>query len=399
MKPKPTVEVRISDAAIKRHLADPIVRQLKQPGSPLVFRYNKKRTGGTFHLRHYQGNRDRWEMVCRWPEISATQAHTLFNNMKTKLYQDPDALAVVDRLDTIGELLNWYLHRVNNEQGDSPRGRTIKSVIQCHLLPALADVAIADLHKQTGRALIDEKLMSPLQTSVAPSYARLILQVLRQAAARATKLHILTADPLKLWSFTEFSSQRIKPKGAALQRQQVGQLVDAITDTRPETRLLVQLMLMHGTRIGETVAMRWDWIDWAEQVIRLPGHITKTKEPHQIPLTEQAVAILTAYRQQQQGFRRTVYLFPGKHLRKSLHIESAHRYVRAIADGWTSHDLRKLARTIWADMGVDYLVAERLMNHKLSGLDQTYIHSQMERQKRQALVSYHQWLAEQGLFD
>ncbi|MGL4508359.1 MAG: hypothetical protein ACRCUF_21770, partial [Aeromonas sobria] len=64
---------------------------------------------------------------------------------------------------------------------------------------------------------------------------------------------------------------------------------------------------------------------------------------------------------------------------------------------WTSHDLRKLARTVWADLGVDYIVGELLLNHTLKDLDATYIHTAMAVQKREALACYHDWLILQEL--
>ena len=63
---------------------------------------------------------------------------------------------------------------------------------------------------------------------------------------------------------------------------------------------------------------------------------------------------------------------------------------------WTSHDLRKTARTAWADLGVDYLIGELLLNHALKALDVTYIHTTAEAQKRQALERWHAWLDERG---
>ncbi len=64
--------------------------------------------------------------------------------------------------------------------------------------------------------------------------------------------------------------------------------------------------------------------------------------------------------------------------------------VRSVSLGeWTAHDLRKLARTCWADLGVDYMVAEQLLNHSMTKLDQAYIHTYMENQKRSAIELWH----------
>ncbi|EGH14263.1 MULTISPECIES: hypothetical protein [Pseudomonas syringae group] len=64
---------------------------------------------------------------------------------------------------------------------------------------------------------------------------------------------------------------------------------------------------------------------------------------------------------------------------------------------WSSHDLRKVARTAWADLGVDYMVGEMLLNHAMKDLDATYIHTAAEGLKRQALEAWHNYLEQHGL--
>lgn len=63
---------------------------------------------------------------------------------------------------------------------------------------------------------------------------------------------------------------------------------------------------------------------------------------------------------------------------------------------WSSHDLRKVARTAWTDLGVDYMVGELLLNHAMKDLDATYIHTTAEGLKRQALEAWHKHLDGQG---
>ncbi|MGE4262058.1 hypothetical protein [Shewanella sp.] len=69
---------------------------------------------------------------------------------------------------------------------------------------------------------------------------------------------------------------------------------------------------------------------------------------------------------------------------------NASYWIRSISKGnWSAHDLRKLARTSWADLGIDYMVAEQLLNHSMSKLDKAYIHTYMETQKRAAIEQWH----------
>lgn len=131
----------------------------------------------------------------------------------------------------------------------------------------------------------------------------------------------------------------------------------------------------------------------------LPGAAvnTKTKKAHTLPLTEQACAFLNRYRVSQatSGYDGA-YLFPGAHGQPLSETPAQMFFATLAGDEWTSHDLRKTARTAWADLGVDYLIGELLLNHALKALDVTYIQTTAEAQKRQALERWHAWLDERG---
>ena len=42
-------------------------------------------------------------------------------------------------------------------------------------------------------------------------------------------------------------------------------------------KMLVLMLLLHGTRISETAAARWDDIDWAEREWLIPADNTKPR--------------------------------------------------------------------------------------------------------------------------
>ena len=63
---------------------------------------------------------------------------------------------------------------------------------------------------------------------------------------------------------------------------------------------------------------------------------------------------------------------------------------------WSSHDLRKLARTGWVEIGVDYLIGEMLLNHAVGFSAETYINTSAENLKMDALIRWHARLDECG---
>ncbi|MGL5285933.1 MAG: tyrosine-type recombinase/integrase [Aeromonas sp.] len=375
-----TARLAITDTNIKRLQADHSIRQLSEPGTQLLFRYGKDRQSGTFHLRHYQGSLERWEMVARWPDVSSKEARRIYRTMKANLYTDPKAPAIVDRFDTVADLLKWFEERT--AKTNPARAASLGSISRRHLVPRLGELPITSLTKPQ----VDELLIQPMTEEHSASYVRAAFNFLRLAYTRAHTLNLITDCPIGAWRYKDFNAQPVGLKPCAVDPSSLPGIVDGLPPSG-RRRMLPLLMLLWGTRIGETLALRWSWVDWVGGVVRIPAPATKTREELTIPLTPLAIKELKAHKAAQRT--GTNFLFPGQPGR-SLDKSQAHREIKTVSRGyWSAHDLRKLARSIWADLGVDYMTGERLLNHKMKGLDAVYIHAQMEQQKADALRKYH----------
>lgn len=116
-----------------------------------------------------------------------------------------------------------------------------------------------------------------------------------------------------------------------------------------------------------------------------------------MPITEQLRAFLARYRATQEAAGYIgAYLFPATEGRPLNEKQASEVFQRLGAGEWTSHDLRKVARSTWADLGVDFLVGESLLNHSVKGVVAAYIHTGLQEQKRTALNRWHTWLDTQG---
>jgi integrase len=166
-----------------------------------------------------------------------------------------------------------------------------------------------------------------------------------------------------------------------------------------EHQALFVLLIMHSTRIGETINAKWDAFDFEQKLWRIPEHDTKTKQAHLLPLTEQAINWLKFYKKYQLNNGKSIYLFPQKsNKRKPMSANQGSRIISAMAKGkWSAHDLRKFARSIWMELGVDYMVGEFLLNHTLNKLNQAYIHTLAMPNCKAALTLWSNWLEEQCL--
>lgn len=390
-----TVVVSLSDAAIKRHLSDPTVSQLRDPRYPLRLRVHASRERASWYVVRYAGGRDRWHKVGNFPELTTRALLARLPEIQAKLAIDPAAPVGVDAWTCAADLLCWYRDRVStNARLSSARKSATKTAINRHLLPLFGDVALGDINP----ARIDSDLVWPLQEHYSIAYVRLIFGVAKRAFKQAHALNLLDVNPLAGVNVGDFITVKSKPAPGALQAADVPALIEVLRGCSPAGCFLLLLMLLFGTRIGETRQAKWAQFDLEARTWTIPPENTKPRREHRLPLTNMAVTLLSRYRAYQlaNGYRG-VYLFPGAAKGKPMSKSSVYELVANASGGrWHSHDLRKLARTTWADLGVEYLVGELLLNHALSKLDRTYIHTYVERQSLEALERWHQWLIKRG---
>lgn len=396
-----TKAINFSDAAIRRHLKEERVMQLRDLRYPLRLRINKARDGGSWYVVRYSDSTGKWRKIGNWPALPAKTVIERMPDILGEFAVDPNAQPAADgSFRTVGDLMRWHLNRTTADRNMSQSRRaSILSSTNKHIIPRMGAVALSDVTHQ----VVDERLMWPLQQDYSVSYCRMIFEVMRGAFRNARKLRQITHDPCSGMRFSDFITAPSATKQGALRADMLPSLAKKLKQVSGAQRMLVMLMLCHGTRIGETRRAKWSHfagLDGGTDVSwNIPKTDTKTGVAHRLPLTEEVKRELLAYRQEQRkaGYKG-VFLFPGIR-REAISAVTANRMIQQVSGrNWTAHDLRKLARTIWADLGVDYMVGEILLNHALSKLDRTYIHTYVERQLEEALEKYHAYLATFNVF-
>lgn len=393
-----TLQIRMNETEIKRQLTNPKINQLYDPVTGLRLKINKRRTGGSWYYVLRENGKPRWKRLGPYPAMTVKSVSKVLPDLLAKLKTIPDNVNSSGHIhQSVGEVLDWYLEKVLTDTALSEsRKLTAKSAIIKHLSPCLGDLKISDISKNQ----IHERLVWPRQKDYKLSTVKMMFGILKHAFKRALQLEAIHQNPLESFKFSDFITTVIKPKPAALRPQDIKSVISSIEQASEEGRMLALMMLCHGTRIGETRLVKWKNISFKEKVWYLPALDTKTKCEHKLPLTETMVKILKYHhsRQVANGYRGA-FLFPhSRTAGQPISPLSANNLFRDMSGGkWTSHDLRKLARTCWADLGIDYMISERLLNHSMTRLDETYIHTYADNKKREALTSYHDFLCQQGL--
>jgi len=143
----------------------------------------------------------------------------------------------------------------------------------------------------------------------------------------------------------------------------------------------VRLMLLWGTRRGETAMLEQSWA--FQGVMTIPGTHTKNGRSHSLPIGPLAAHVLPQHNHR--------HVFPGRwgqgHLTPrglSLVVESVQK--RSGTSGWSPHDLRRTFRSLCGRVGVSRDMAEMLMNHAPKALDDIYDQYSYIDEKRAALL-------------
>ena len=387
-----TLTVKLSDAEIGRNAKLEHVRDLRDAGHPaLHFRFSKNRTRGSWYLL----NKRRWHRIGAFPDLSAKQVLAALPAVRLRV--SADAGSTISQWTTTGELLTWYADRMARDRSlSAKRKNTGASAMKCHLLPRLGDLPLVEVNKAT----LDNLFMWPLQEALSIDYVRLAFQLLALAFRQALKLGLITSNPMAGIKFSDFSKAKVGIKPSRLRGVQLqdllGELGQAMAND-PADAMLALMMLCHGTRIGETRQARWPHISLAEREWFIPAEHTKTGVEHHLPLTDQVRSLLIQYRETQtaRGYDGQ-YLFPARNGKALSEGQASAVFTRLGKGEWTSHDLRKVARTGWADLGIDHLIGELLINHAMGHNVKVYIQSDVMGRKRDALEKWHAHLDQKG---
>jgi integrase len=383
--------VKISDAEIKRQATGDVrdLRDIENRG--LYLRFTQARARASWYLVV----KGKWNLIGSFPDLNAKQVVSALPAIRLRL--EAGTGANLSKWITAGELLTWYAERMARDRNlSSKRKKTGASAIKCHLMPRLGDLPLTAIDKAT----LDSQLMWPLQESISIDYVRSVFQLLALAFRQAFKLGLISANPMATIKFNDFSKAKVGIKPSRLRGVQLSGLLEqlaAVIVSAPLDAMLALMMLCHGTRIGETRQARWSHISLAEREWFIPAEHTKTGVEHHLPLTEQVCALLVQYREGQyaRGYDGQ-FLFPSRNGKALSEGQACAVFTRLGQGEWTSHDLRKVARTGWADLGIDHLIGELLINHAMGHNVKVYIQSDVMGRKRDALQQWHAHLDQKG---
>jgi integrase len=153
---------------------------------------------------------------------------------------------------------------------------------------------------------------------------------------------------------------------------------------------IVRLLMLLGARREEVAAMAWSEIDLERRIWTIPSSRAKNGREHEVPLPDQALALLPARRP-----GRDLVFGRGRKAFSGFSNCKARLDARVDLPSWRLHDLRHSYVTHANEIGIDPHIIEAAINHASGfrgGIAGRYNAAQYREQKRAAMQRYADWL-------
>jgi integrase len=366
--------MQLSDAAIRN--AKP---GIKPDGSTTTKPYKMSDSGGLyllvtpaggklFNVKYRFSGKEKKLALGPYPTITLKEARAKCDEAKRLLEagidpgqkkQDDKLLSAEQQSNTLAHITQEWIEAKGNTCTDEYKARTFRMVSRALFKP-LGKRPIAEIKAPELLAAL-RKVESTGTIYTARRVLQLMGEVFRFAIATGRAEYDIAASlkgALKKHETQHFA--------AVTEPQKVGEILRVIYDYtgQPATIAALKLAPMLFVRPGELREAEWTEFDLATAEWRIPAERMKMREPHIVPLSQQALEILEWLRLLTGQYR---YVFPGVRdagrPMSNNTINGALRRLGITGDELTGHGFRAMARTI-----LDEVLGERpdIVEHQLA---------------------------------
>lgn len=355
-------------------LTDTTVRQSKPKDKP----YKLTDGGGLYLLINTTGKY--WRLNYRfagkqktlalgvYPAVSLIDARQKRDQARSQLAKDIDpsesrkeqklqkAIAANNSFEAVSRL--WWGHW-KHDKTERHANYTIRRM-EADIFPSIGHKPVNELTAAQFIAVVRE-----VETRGALDIAKRVLtmcgQVMRYAVAhglaeRNPTADIKPSDVLKPANKTNYArlSEKELPELLRKVNEYDGQLL---------TRFALQLMVLTFVRTSELIGARWDEFEVNKKEWRIPAQRMKMRNPHIVPLSSQAIAVLEGI---QKLDADDILLFPserrnGKSMSNNTILYALYRM--GYHNRMTGHGFRGLASTILHEQGYKHDHIELQLAH------------------------------------
>jgi integrase len=352
----------------------------KSDGGGLTFTLSAK-GAAAWVLRYRFGGKQKEVTIGSYPDVTLTKAREMASAMRVQAGQGVDlAQAKQQRKaeeaspDTVKALCEEFYSRTILDRIKRPEH--VREKLDNDIIKALGTKKVTDV-----KPLDIDRMIAGIVRRGAPVMANRVLALTKDVFDYAIRRHFIEQNPAAAFS-TRDAGGKESARDRALKDAEITKVLKAFDDAGPVFRpyaLAVRLLLVTAVRRAELIKAPWGEFDLEQGLWTIPVSRQKTgalegAKDFVVPLTSAVVAWLEELK---RLGNESPYVFPAKRrgTRVTLGPNTVNWALDQIDHGvepFTLHDLRRTARTQLASLGVQPHIAERYLNHKLPGINDTY---------------------------
>ena len=319
----------------------------------------------SFILNYHVHGRERRFTIGKHPEWSVIAARNRALELRRKINEGVDPLGEREQertQPTVNDLCAEYLehHALVHKRPHSVRDD--KQMIAGIITPRIGALRISAVSRQGI-----EKLHASLKPT--PYLANRVLALLSKMFSLAIEWHWVSNNPAQ--GIPRFHEDR---RERWLQPEELQRFIEALNAYQNQNVAdAFRLLLLTGSRKSEVLTAEWPMFDLQQGLWTKPSSHTKEKKIEHIPLSAQAVELLTRMKEQDGG---TGFLFPGLtgKPRTTLRVAWSQICKAAGLSNVRIHDLRHSYASYLVSNGVSLHVVGRLLGHSQAQTTQRYAH-------------------------
>jgi integrase len=358
----------------RREIADRLL-----PGLYLVVQPSAAKS---WAVRYRSGGRTRKHTLGTYPAVDLKTARELASKALRAVAEGRDpgrekAQEREARPDSVAAVAKLFVERHCTRSNRPRTAAETKRLLDLHVLPRWRSRLAREI---TRRDVLD--LLDRIVDNGTPIAANRTLSAVRKMFNFAVSRDILAASPCA----------GVKPPSAEWSRDRVlsdtelRNVWQAAEKIRGPFGALVRLLALTGQRRDEVAGMRWSEIDMDACTWTLARERVKNNQPHEVPLSAAAVAILTALPRIGDFTLTTTGTVPASGFSKRKRQFDA--LLPPDMPPWRLHDLRRTLASGMARLGVNLPIIEKVLNHRsgsFGGIVGVYQRHDFAAEKRAAL--------------
>ena len=324
-----------------------------------------------------------------YPEISLAEARercsqarkvVAVGNGPSEAKKEAKRLAVLNSENTYEAIAReWHQHLSHKWTPDYAASALRR--LENHMFPKLGNRPIADI---TPPELLS--VVRVVEKTGALDMAQRVMQLTGQIFTYAIATGRATRNPVN--DLRGALKPPVRKHMAHFKADELPEFLQKLENFtgNPQTKLAMQLLILTFVRTGELRGAEWAEINFDKAEWRIPAERMKMRDPHIVPLSKQALAVL---REQRNHSGNRQHVFPNQH--KPMGCMSENTVLFALYDmGYrfkaTGHGFRATASTILNEHGFTPDVIERQLAHgECNKVRAAYNHAQYLPERRRIM--------------